>query len=107
MYARVEDLKKGDVVLIGSSTGIYDVQLLRTPQRAKLGKLTTWGGRPRWATVPCMVRVAEITHNYTGSGGYTHKYVVKQKVCSNGEPYTDEKRVDFSEKECWILKREI
>ena len=106
MYARVEDLKKGDIVLIGSASGIYDVQLLRTPQQARMGKLTTWSGKTRWSTVPCMVRIVDVSNTYT-NGTHSHTYLTKQKVISNGQPYTDEKRIDFTEKECWILKREL
>jgi hypothetical protein len=106
MYATVEDLKKGDVVLIGSSSGIYDVKLLRTPQKAKQGKLTTWLGKTRWTAVPCEVRIIKVNNSYT-LGGKTQTYVTTEKVISNGEPYTDEKRIDFTGRQCWIIKREI
>ena len=107
MYARVEDLRKGDVVIICSSSGIYDVKLLRTPQKAKIGKLKTWGGNDRWTSIPCALRIDTITQNYTNHLGKVSTYTTKQKVLSNGRDFNTEKRVDFSEKECWIIKREL
>jgi hypothetical protein len=106
MRATVEDLRKGDVVLISTGQGIFDVKLLRQPQLAKVGKKTTWGGKPRWTSVLCAMRIDTITQHYTNYNGKVHTYVMKRKVLSNGRDYNEEKRVDFSEKECWIIKRE-
>lgn len=106
MYAKVEDLRKGDIVIIGNSAGIFDVKLLRQPQQAKTGKKTTWGGATRWTTVVCALREETITQYYTNYQGNTVPYVHKRKVLSNGKEYNIEKRIDFSEKECWIVKRD-
>ncbi len=107
MRATVGDLKKGDVVLIGSSQGIFDVKLLRDPQLAKTGKKTTWGGQPRWMTILCALREETITQHYTNYQGKVTPYTCTRKVVSDGKDYTTEKRIDFSEKECWIISREI
>lgn len=106
MRATVEDLKKGDVIIVGTSSGIFDAKLLRDPQLAKTGKKTTWGGNPRWTTIPCAVREETITQHYTNYQGKVTPYTTKRRVMSNGKEYNLEKRIDLSEKECWIIKRE-
>lgn len=106
MYATVEDLKKGDVVIIGNSKGIVEAKLLRQPCLAKTGKKLTWGGNPRWTSVLCAVREETINRMYTAHNGQQRPYTFKAEVMANGKDYNKERRVDFSEKEVWIIKRE-
>lgn len=107
MYARVEDLRKGDVVLVGAAGGLYEAKLLRQPSLAKQGKKLTWGGTPRWKSIPCSVREEVFNKTYTDYKGNPHPYTQKATVIANGKEYNKEKRIDFSEKECWIIKREL
>jgi hypothetical protein len=97
MKATVEDLRKGDVVLIAIGSILSEVKLLRTPQIAKRGKLITWRGNQKWSSVPCVLREETQTHN---------RWTVTKPVVANGEDYNTEKRIDFTEKVCWIIKRE-
>lgn len=107
MYARVEDLRKGDVVLIAQGgRQLCDVKLLRQPQLAKVGKKTTWGGVPRWTSVLCSMREETLTQHYVNYQGNTVPYITKIRVVSNGKEHNTEKRVDFSEREVWIISRE-
>jgi hypothetical protein len=69
--------------------------------------LKTWSGADKWTAIPCSMRIETITQHYTSSNGAIRPYVTKRKVLSNGQGYNEEKRIDFSEKECWILKREL
>ncbi len=107
MYARIEDLKKGDEVIIGSSQGIYDVKLLRDPSRPKKGKTKTWGGADKWVSIPCSLRIETLIQIYTSHNGTPKQYITKRKVLSNGKGFNDERRIDFSEKECWVIKRAL
>lgn len=106
MYTTVENLKKGDVVLIASSRGLYEVKLLRQPCLAKQGKKLTWGGTPRWMSIPCAMREEVQNRVYTDYKGNQHPYTFKKEVIANGKEYNKEKRIDFSERECWLIKRE-
>lgn len=107
MYAKIEDLRKGDVVLVASSQGIFDAKILRDPKKAKLGRLKTWGGSDRWVTIPCAIRIDTITQYPLGHTGTVRTYSFKKKVLSNGRDFNAEVRLDFSEREVWIIKREI
>jgi len=103
MLATVEDLKKGDTVIIAIGSTLSEVKLLRQPQLAKIGKKTTWYGRPRWSTVPCSVRYEEFTYQSSTSA---HTWKRTYPVIAAGKDYNTEKRVDFTDKTCWIIKRE-
>ena len=106
MFARVEDLRKGDVVLVGAAKGVFEAKLLRQPCLAKQGKKLTWGGNPRWMGTVCAVREETIKRTYTDYHGNPHSYVFNKEVIANGKEYTKEKRIDFSEAEVWVIKRE-
>jgi len=102
MKASIDQLQKGDVVLTNIGSTIAEVKLLRQPQLAKIGKKKTWCGNPRWTSIPCAYRVEEET--YTTSGNY--KYTKKYATIADGKEYNTESRIDFSEKVCWLIKRE-
>jgi len=102
MKATIEDLKKGDVVITAIGSVLAEVKILRQPQLAKIGKKVTWYGAPRWMSIPCSIRYETVKHTSTHGHSWTRKY----PVIANGDPYTDEKRIDFTDKKCWIIKRE-
>lgn len=106
MLAKVEDLKKGDVILTSSGKGIFEAKLLRQPMLAKTGRKTTWYGIPRWTTVPCLIREEKITRTYVNWQGNNTNYDYVRAVVANGKEYTREKRIDFTDKQVWIIKRE-
>lgn len=102
MKVSINDLQKGDVVLTCIGTDLVEVKLLRQPQLAKLGKKKTWSGVPRWTSIPCALRLE--TTNFTTVGG--HKYSRTKGVIADDQEYNCEKRIDFSERVCWLIKRE-
>ena len=53
-------------------------------------------------SIPCSIRYETVKHTSTHGHSWTRKY----PVIANGDPYTDEKRIDFTDKKCWIIKRE-
>jgi hypothetical protein len=106
MRATVEDLRKGDVIIIGNAQGIFDAKLLRQPQLAKVGRKTTWAGTPRWSSVLCAIREDSITRHYINYHGVNTPYITKYKGLSNDQDYNVEKRIDLTDKVCWIIKRE-
>lgn len=106
MLVKVEDLRKGDVVILGTASGIFEAKLLRQPQLAKRGAKTTWYGAPRWSTVPCLIRVEKTTRTYIAYNGKSTSYDCFNKVVADGKEYTEEKRIDFTDKQVWLIKRE-
>lgn len=106
MLAKVEDLRKGDVILAGTAKGIFEAKLLRQPKLAKVGSKTTWYGTPRWSTVPCLIREEVHTRTYVNWQGNNTNYDITAAVVANGQEYTREKRIDFTDKQVWIIKRE-
>jgi len=107
MLTKVEDLRKGDVVLIGTNgSRLAEVKILRQPQLATTGRLKTWSGVPRWKSVLCAVREEKFTQTYTNGNGSSSVYKYTRTVIANGQDYNTEKRIDFTEKDCWLIKRE-
>ncbi len=106
MLVKVEDLRKGDVILAASAKGLYEAKLLRQPALAKVGKKTTWYGIPRWSAVLCAVREETTKRTYSYGSGQTHTYEYTNTVVANDQPYTREKRIDLTDKQFWLIKRE-
>ena len=107
MLTKIEDLRKGDVVLIGTNgSRLAEVKILRQPQLATTGKLKTWRGAPRWKSILCALREETYTHTYTNYSGNVSKYDYTRPVIANGQPYNKEKRINFTDKDCWLIKRE-
>jgi len=102
MKATIEDLRKGDTVLISIGSVLSEVKLLRQPQLAKRGKLINWKGSKRWSTVVCAIRIED--DSYVTPSGYNYKKLTP--VIAAGKEYTEERRVNFNDRVCWILNRE-
>lgn len=103
MLASINDLRKGDTVLVCLGSVLAEVKILRQPQLAKQGKKVVWNGTPRWTSLLCALR--QETFSYKSiNGNYTWTKTVP--VVADGKEYNVEKRIDFTEKICWIIKRE-
>ena len=103
MLARIDDLRKGDVVLTPIGSHMAEVKILRQPTLAKYGKKTTWYGKPKWTSILCAVRYEEEV-NTSPTSGHVWKRTIP--VVADGKDYNVEKRIDFTSKTCWIIKRE-
>jgi len=106
MLAKVEDLRKGDVVLTTCGSVLLEAKLLRQPQLAKLGRKTTWKNTPRWSSVLCAIREESKVYSW-GTGPNLRTWTKTEGVIANGREYNREKRIDFTERECWVIKREV
>lgn len=102
MEAKVQDLRKGDTVIVALGSVLAEVKLLREPQIAKTGRKTTWKGTPRWTSILCSLR----EEKFTGTSQYGRMWTSLVPVIANGKEHTKEKRIDFTEKTAWIIKRE-
>jgi hypothetical protein len=103
MHARIEDLRKGDVVLVALGNNLAELKILRQPCLAKRGNKVNWYGVPRWTSVLCACREETITGTSTGG----RPWKITKSVVADGKDYTRERRIDFTFKTCWIIKREI
>lgn len=106
MRTRVEDLRKGDVILLPSAKGLYEAKLLRQPVKATQGKLITWWGAPRWRGVMCAVRSETFVRQYTNWSGVSTPYNYTKLVIAGDKEYNKEKRIDLTDMDVWLIKRE-
>jgi len=104
MIIRVEDLRKGDVVLIAANGRLQEAKLLRQPRKPKTGRLKLYNHKDRWVSVPCAMRVEEETITYGQGRSYTRKFFTTTE--SGTKEYNLEERVDFSDRDCWLIKSE-
>jgi hypothetical protein len=102
MKVSIEDLHVGDVVLVAASAGLYEAKILRQPRKAKKGRLKTWRGAERWVAVLCAVREETFTYH----SGTNRQWSYIRPVIADGKEYNKEKRINFTERECWLIKRE-
>jgi hypothetical protein len=100
MEIKVEDLKVGDEVLIGSSLGLTRVKILRPLKKAK--KLN-WRGDVVYSSVKCAYKEKTISYNIPGR---TYTYTSKVGILDDDSEYNKEKYVDFNYRNIWLIKRE-
>lgn len=105
MKVTVENLKKGNVIIVSSSKGLFTLKLLRDPELAKVGSKTTWSGVPRWKSVVCAIKEEIISRTYTTYNGKTQNYTIIRKVLTEDDDFNKEVRIDLTEKECWLIKK--
>jgi hypothetical protein len=106
MLVRIEDLNKGDVVILSVGSMLIEAQLLRQPKRSTTGKLLTWQNKPKWVSVLCAVRVeSEIV--YYGTHPNTKSFTRTVTVVANGKEYNSEKRINFTDRDCWLIKKHV
>lgn len=110
MEIKINELNKGDVVLIGSSSGIKCIKLLRQP---KLAKKADWFGRQAYSTVKCSFQKIETiipyTRTYTdrngnlqshGNQNYIHNSFGMNENNHNAEGY-----VNLNYKNIYLIKK--
>lgn len=110
MEIKIEDLNKGDSVLIGNSTGIRCVTLLRQP---KIAKKPDWRGRVSYGKVLCSSKKIETkapyTRTYKDSQGTIHSWSNPKNVDitygMDENDHNHESYVDFNYKNIYLLKK--
>ena len=100
MEIKVEDLRVGDEVLIGSSLGITRVKILRPLKKAKKAN---WKGDIPYSSVKCAYK--EKITSYTVPGR-KYTYTSKVGILDDDSKYNKEKYVDFNYRNIWLIKRE-
>jgi hypothetical protein len=96
---KIEDLRVGDEVLIGSSMGLTRVKILRPLKKAKK---PDWYGNIPYSSVKCAVN--ETIQKYTIPRS---NYIYTKKFCniSDDAEYNKEKHINFNYKNIYLLKR--
>lgn len=95
MLIKIEDLRKGDEILVGRG-GLKYYKLLRDPKLRK-------GETDRYSSVKCSTRADISTYTSTyGANTYTRTY--KRWVCSPFE-HNAEKYVDLNYGDIWLVKK--
>lgn len=111
MEIKIEDLKKGDVVLIGTNGNIKCVKLLRD---LRLSKKLDWKGRQKYRKVLCSqnkyIYPDPYTRNYIDSNGasrtYSHPNNVSIKYGMDETGHNQELYIDFNYKNIYLIKHE-
>jgi hypothetical protein len=100
MEIKIEDLRMGDEVLIGSSMGLTRVKILRP---LKMSKKKNWRGDDVYSKVKCAYNQQDITYTIPGR---SYTYVNRVSGISEDIEYNKEKYVDFNYRKIWLVKRE-
>jgi len=105
MKVTVDQLQKGDVVLITANGTLFEAKLLRQPKHSITKKPLTWRGTQKWCSIPCQVREESTTYQ-VGYPPNTRPWTVVRTVIADGKEYNREKRINFTDRDCWLIKRE-
>jgi hypothetical protein len=105
MLVTVDQLQKGDVVILCANGSLFEAKLLRQPKHSITKKPLTWRNTQKWCSIPCAVRQETITYNY-GIAPNTRPYSQVRLVVADGQDYNQEKRINFTDRDCWLIKRE-
>lgn len=103
----VEDLRKGDVVLIANQAEIFEARLKAHPKqltpRGQGGRTHTWYGQRKYSTIPCDIREESFTYvrQYNNSS-----WTTKKPVIAGDKEYNTTKRIDFTGRKVIVVKRE-
>ena len=95
---KIEDVQVGDELLIGSSSGLKYIRILRP---LKLARKPNWRGDAVYSKVKCSWR--EDVEQYTIPGrNYTYNFF----YCSlTPENHNKETYVDLNYKKLWLIKK--
>lgn len=98
---KVEDVKKGDHILIGGN----HLQYLIVQRDIKLSKKPNWRGEPCYSKVLCSKKVVTKTRTYITSTGGTRNYTYKEIEASSNDHNTIF-YADLNDRAIWLVKRE-
>jgi hypothetical protein len=112
MLIEIQDLRKGDEVLIGASGNLKYLRLLRNPRVAKprtgsmRGNWITQGQAvTQYGTVKCSYKQKTISQQYVyANGTKTHTYNRNIVECTP-DGHNKECYVNFNDRPVWLVKR--
>ena len=113
MRIKVENLKKGDEIMIAANSQLIIAKLLREPvirmikdpTGIRVPKLSTWGvhlGLPLYTSMKCQVKTKTIStpNNYYPNNVHIHK-----EYDHSLEDYNDEKYFDLNFRDIWLMEK--
>ncbi len=105
MLVKVDNLQKGDVVILTANGTLFEAKLLRQPKHSITKKPLTWRQTQKWCSIPCQVRQESFTFQY-GVAPNLRNWTQTRYVVADGKEYNAEKRINFTDRDCWLIKRE-
>ena len=100
MEIKIEDLRQGDEVLIGSSMGLKKVKILRP---LKMSKKKNWRGDDCYSKVMCGMNESINTFQIPGR---SYNYTERVTSLADDVDYNIQRYVDFNYRNIWLVKRE-
>ena len=100
MEIKIEDLRQGDEVLIGSSMGLRRVKILRP---LKMSKKKNWRGDDYYSKVMCAMNESINTFQIPGR---SYNYTERVTSLADNVQYNVQRYVDFNYRNIWLLRRE-
>lgn len=98
MEITIEELRKGDEILVTSGGRFKYLRLLREPAKnAKTGL---------WKSIQCLTKCEIVTHSYQGYGGKTYSYTRKKYKPEPPEEGDLKLYQQLRHCSCWLVKRE-
>ena len=99
MEIKIEDLRQGDEVLIGSSMGLKKVKILRP---LRMSKKPNWRGQHGYSKVMCAMNESINTYQIPGR---SYNYTEKVTSLADDVDYNTQRYVDFNYRNVWLVKR--
>ena len=105
MNINIEDIRKGDELLIGGNSKLRYIRVLETP---RLSKKLDYYGKPKYMSVKLSTieHINSITRSYKDYTGQIKSYVVKNKEWPlTGEGHNKFYSQNLNGKTFWLIKR--
>jgi hypothetical protein len=99
MEIKIEDLRQGDEVLIGSTMGLKKVKILRP---LKISKKPNWRGDTAYSKVMCGMNESINTFQIPGR---SYNYSERVTSLADDVDYNVQRYVDFNYRNIWLIKR--
>lgn len=98
-FVKVEEIKKGDVILYPVQADFRRVTVLRPPSKKIVNGETVYG------SVPCEYEYNIVQKSYTYGSGRVHTYNQKQEVFEGTGQFKKNVRVNFNSRNGILIKR--
>lgn len=102
----VEDLRRGDVILIANQAEIFEAKLRNHPKPSMPrgnNRTHTWNGHRKFSSIVCDIREEKFTYQSHYGG---NPYTLTRPVIAQGKDYNATKRIDFTGRKVIVIKRD-
>jgi hypothetical protein len=99
-FVKVEEIKKGDVIIMPSMSEFRRVTVVRAPSKRIVN------GETVYSSVPCEYEYNIVQKSYTYGSGRTYTYNRKKEVFEGTGEFKKSIRVDFNSRSGLLIHRE-